>query len=272
MHIERNPVPAFRQIYRLLVAFGCIHLHGVGDGAHSGLLSESDFLWIRTQHHRLACCIVPQLERQRACHRRAVVDGHVEHAASCVGIILDVVHTHAASCRVEGSHHVLRLRDDAVAHIDLSHDVHRVALQVLVNPPFRTLTLDSQYDRQWFRQPVLVSQVDDLVVSAHIDVLADGDVNIVGAHGIHHVAGLVSRHPARQVLDGVGVRLAALVDNLQEELTLVARLHTCRDALVAPLQWVAVHEEALSGRRLHEVTVLVRDVVERHIHILLVDA
>ena len=217
---------------------------------------------------------MPEAERQLVGHRRAVVDGHEEHAAACCRVVLDVVHAHAASRAVEGTYYVVRVGDEVVVHKDLCHDVHRVALHLRCYRPVGCCTLYGQFQVVGIRHAVLIDEVDNLVVAAHCQVLADGEVHLVRSLRVNDVARLVDGNPAGQVLDGVGVRLAAVVLDDAEEGQSLTFLDGDDAALAQrhPRQRVAVDVEALRGRRSHEVAILVGNVVERHIDVLLVDA
>ena len=217
---------------------------------------------------------MPEAERQLVGHRRAVIDGHVEHAAACCRVVLDVVHAHAAACVIEGTYYVARVGDEVVVHKDLCHDVHRVALHLRCYRPVGCCTLYGQFQVVGIRHAVLIDEVDHLVIRAHLQVGTDGEVNLVGCLRLHDVARLIDGNPAWHVLDSVGVSLAAVVLDDADK----GQRHTMRyghHAVLAqrhPRQRVAVDVEALRGRRSHEVAILVGNVVERHIDVLLVDA
>ena len=211
--VERHPVPSLGQVDGLQVHVVGIHQHRVVHGACDGLLGKRHG-WRCRDLHGLARGVVPEAEEEQVAHCRAVVGGEVEHAAACGGVVVDVVHAHAVAVGIEGGHLVALVGDEYVVQIDLCHDVHRVALALRGYRPLRSLALDGEFQEERLAHALLVGHVDDLVVGAYVQVLAHGEDHVLLVHRLNLAAHFVNGEPARQVVDGEGVGLAALVHDI----------------------------------------------------------
>ena len=217
---------------------------------------------------------MPQSEEQPGGLGGVVIDGHEEQASVGAGFVLHRTDTHAASVLVEHAHYVACIGDERVAHIDLCHNVHGVALHVLRYGPFGLLSLYGQFQIHGVCHVFFVGEVDNLVVEARLQILADGEGDFVITLWIDHIAHFIDSEPVGQILNPVGMSLAAFIQDSGFNIEVLSGLYGQLAFLAeqVPVQRIAVHVEALRDGRSHEVAVLVGYAVQRDIDVALVDA
>ena len=178
----------------------------------------------------------------------------------------------AFSSVVERCHDVAGVGEDGIIHLHHAGDAHRHLLELLADGPLRCFALNGEVERQGLGQSILVRQVDNLVVAAHVQVGAYGQHHYVLGLRLYDVGGLAGGHPSRHVLDGVGMLTPHRVLYAQLYLLHLAAHPLPAYGLRAPAQRVAVHEEGGRIRRCHVVAVHVGNVRHGDVQVTLVDA
>ena len=214
--IERHPVPPRHEFDGLDILRTSLQYDGFLGGALEGLRLEFDGLGGGKQHH-LARVVVPELEVEGALHGHAVIDTEIDEALAGRGLVVDIAASHASSGGIEYAHDVAGVGDDVLTYLHASYNTHGELLYAWIDVPQGFVALHGDVQHQRLRQPVLVGEIDDVVVSPHVRVLVDGEGQRLLALGIDDILQGVDGEPLRHILDGEGVRCTAVIVNVDVE-------------------------------------------------------
>ena len=120
--------------------------------------------------------VLPQLEAQFAASCLIVIDGQVDAGVACLFIVVDVGKAVTLVFVVEHAHDVAGVDVNLVVEIHLAGYVHCVLKQLARNVPCPVWFwfLNSQVQVERLADAVLVGQIDNLIVSTHVQTLVDG--------------------------------------------------------------------------------------------------
>ena len=203
------------------------------------------------------------------------IDGEID--VGLVGVLIERVEGLSYHLAIaEGSDDVVvgRIKRGTFLGVErhLSADRHRLVEPALVNFVPRTFVGHLYLQEQRFRQPLVIGQVDDMMVQADGEFGLHSEGERFLFLGFERTLRRRNGHPLRQILHRILARHTGVVDDARAELITILGIRDINmlRALV-PYDAIEVDIDAPHNRRRESVAVEVFDIADGEIHRSLVD-